>query len=110
LSLACGASVGCDVEDAELKLPPAELWFPVGGEVAVTVAPRSGATSLGTLDKGDYVRLRCSREASYVSPPAALASAGGNNSWNKARTRFGVGWIPDSYVDSGTHGSAASAC
>jgi hypothetical protein len=106
----CGASVGCSIESAVAHTGPARLRFPIGGAVAIRVNPRGRATTLGNADHADLVELICYVHGVYVAPPPALASAGGNDLWDKVKSRFGVGWVPDSYVNSHTSGSAARPC
>ncbi len=85
--------------------------FPVvaDGPLSVHTQPDMGSPALREIHSGDLVLRSCSTPtATRVAPPSHLASAGGNAYWD--RLQSGGGWIPDSYVDTGTGGAAAPRC
>ncbi len=85
--------------------------FPVvaDGPLSVHTQPDMGSPALREIDSGELVLRSCSTPtATRVAPPSHLSSAGGNAYWD--RLQSGGGWIPDSYVDTGTGGAAAPRC
>jgi hypothetical protein len=67
----------------------------------------SGAVTAAVGD-GDPVQLSCSVHSTFVPAPSRLAGAGSNDQWDRVVSP--AGWLPDSYVDSHTSGSAAPPC
>ncbi len=85
--------------------------FPVvsDGPLSVRTQPDLGSTALREIQSGDLVLRSCSTPmATKVVPPSHLASAGGNAYWD--RLQSDGGWIPDSYLDTGTGGATAPRC
>jgi len=80
------------------------------GQLAVRSGPAEGDVAVGVLRSGDLVHLVCAqRLGATVAPPSRLGSTGGNDQWDRIDTPV-AGWVPDSYVASGSNGSSASAC
>ncbi len=94
--------------------PPSPLLGPFAvladGQLAVRSGPAEGDVAVGVLRSGDLVTLVCAQRTGVTAaPPGRLASSGGNDQWDRIDTPV-AGWVPDSYVASGSNGSSASAC
>jgi hypothetical protein len=76
--------------------------------VVVRASPASDSPEVAALDDGALVTLVCSVHAQFVPAPQRIEGEGSNDQWDKVASPSG--WIPDSWVDSQTSGSAAPPC